>query len=195
VSSGSLVNGKRFPTSGPNFRTHSRITSVLGRNSVHSTVRDICLDAYAALEATTISQSFVYGEAGWPSGGPFSPHKTHQNGLAVDFMVPVLDVDSNSPRRLPTHPFNLAGYALDFDQSGGRGSMRLDFDAIAAHVLALNDAAKLQGATIKLVIFAPDLQDELFAAGQGHELKRAVKFNSNQAWVRHDEHYHVVFGL
>lgn len=193
VSAGSLSHGKRLPTRGANFGTHSRLTSVIGRNAVHSTVRDICLEAYAALEST--EQYFLYGETGWPSGGPFSPHKTHQNGLAVDFMVPVLDRESKKPARLPAHPFNLGGYALEFDASGVLGGREIDFDAVAEHLLALKAAAEDRGARVELVIFAPDLQGELFAAEAGRSLKGAMRFNTKQAWVRHDEHYHVVFGL
>lgn len=195
VSDGSLENGKRMPTRGENFRTHSHLTAVLGRNSMHSTVRDICLAAYEELAESGSEQTFVYGEAGWPSGGKFPPHKTHQNGLAVDFMVPVLRAGSGRPARLPTHPFNLNGYALDFDSDGSLGGLKVDFDAMANHLLALRAAAEDQQASISLVILAPDLQPHLFKTQHGKQLQRALRFNTKQAWVRHDEHYHVVFAL
>jgi penicillin-insensitive murein endopeptidase len=189
---GSLTNGKRLPTRGANYRAYSRIGAAAGRNAVHSTVLEICMDAYAAVDG--LEHRFVYGETGWPSGGPFPPHKTHQNGLAVDFMVPVLDA-GGQPVRLPTHALNRWGYDLDFDAQGAAGRLRIDFDAVAEHLLALDAAARDHGAHIEQVIFAPDLQPELLETELGPSVRAAVRFNTSQAWVRHDEHYHVVFGL
>ena len=47
----------------------------------------------AELERTQPGVKFVYGETGWPDGGPMPPHRTHRNGMSVDFMVPVRDKD------------------------------------------------------------------------------------------------------
>ena len=60
---------------------------------------------------------FVYGETGWAGGGRFKPHRTHQNGTSVDFMVPVRN-DAGASVPLPRGYGDRYGYDLEFDASG-----------------------------------------------------------------------------
>ena len=39
---------------------------------------------------------YKYTETGFENGGKFRPHKTHQNGLSVDFMTPVKNKNNES---------------------------------------------------------------------------------------------------
>lgn len=89
TADGSLINGKRLPMSGANFRGYSRVLTAVGRNSLHGEVRAVVLDAYAMLAEARPDLTFVCGECSWPSGGQLRPHVTHRNGLSIDFMVPV----------------------------------------------------------------------------------------------------------
>ena len=193
---GSLEHGKRLPTSGPNYQAYSLLGTLLGRNSVNSRVRQTVIDAYGTVARTEPGVEWVYGETGWPRGGAFPPHKTHENGLSVDFMVPVRDRAGHSTR-LPTWPWRKFGYSLDFDSTGrGTGSIRdlsIDFPAIAAHLVALADAAPRHGLAIDVVIFAPELERRLLAARGGDQLRGRIRFTRRPPWVRHDEHYHVNF--
>lgn len=195
---GSLEHGKRLPTVGANFRAYSLLGSLLGRASVHSAVKATVVDAYDAMLASHPDVRWAYGETGWPHGGPFPPHQTHENGLSVDFMVPVRDAVGHSVR-LPTWPWRKFGYALNFDANGrGTGSvsgLTIDFDAIAAHLLALADAAPRHGAAVDVVIFAPELERRLVATPAGKRLAGRVRFTRRPPWVRHDEHYHVNFSV
>ena len=195
-ANGSLVRGKRLPTAGTNFRAYSLLGALLGRASVHSAVKATVLEAYEKLAVSHPDVRWVYGETGWPRGGPFPPHQTHENGLSVDFMVPVRDRVGRSVR-LPTWPWRKFGYALNFDATGrGTGSVRdltIDFDAVAAHLLALSDAAPRHGVTLDVVIFAPELERRLVATPAGKRLAGRVRFSRRPPWVRHDEHYHVNF--
>ena len=59
VSNGHLENGKRLPTSGPNFVVYSRLGALLGRDSVNSSVRDVVVDAYRALEVSARGWRFT----------------------------------------------------------------------------------------------------------------------------------------
>ena len=43
------------------------------------------------------------------------------------------------------------------------------------------------------MIFDPRLQPALFASRGGENLRQHMHFSPRDAWVRHDEHYHVVF--
>ncbi|MCP9479387.1 replication initiation protein, partial [Marisediminitalea aggregata] len=50
TGNGRLENGVKLPTSGENYEGYSTIARLAGRTYVHSTVRDIVLSAYTALE-------------------------------------------------------------------------------------------------------------------------------------------------
>ncbi len=192
VVTGRLEGGTRIPYSGENFRAYSLIGFLAGRTFVHSAVRDTVRDAYAELARTRPELRFVYAESGWPWGGPLPPHKTHANGTIVDFHVPVRTSDG-AVAEVPTHILNKFGYALDFDRNGQSGDYRIDFEAMALHLLALEKAAANHGIRIQTVIFDAPLQAKLFATPQGAQLRR-LNF-TGQAWIRHDEHYHVNFAV
>lgn len=189
---GWLEHGKRLPTAGSNFRAYSRLGALLGRNSVHEDVRAAILAAYDELEVTQPRVRFIYGETGWPSGGQFRPHRTHQNGLSADFMVPVRRADG-TPSAIPTTPWRKFGYALEFDAAGHSGNLQIDFAAMAAHLEALDRAARPHGLAIELVILAPEYQRQLAEAPRGRTLVRRMPWMTSKPWVRHDDHYHVDF--
>ena len=194
---GRLEHGKRLPSSGPGFRTYSRFGSLIGRTAVHGRVRDAMLDAYAAFHAEHPETTLLYGETGWPGGGRFRPHVTHQNGLSVDFMTPVRR--GRERATLPTGLLHGFGYATDFDADGngiGRiDHLRIDFDALASHLYHLDRAARANGLRIRRVILAPDLQDDLTATEMGRRYAGRLAFSRKPSWVRHDDHYHVDFEL
>jgi penicillin-insensitive murein endopeptidase len=192
VASGRLEGGRRLPYSGENYRAYSMFGFALGRTYVHSTVRDIMRDAYAELAKSRPDLQFMYGESGWASGGSFRPHKSHANGTAADFFVPVRTLDGKVSQ-LSTSPLNLFGYAIQFDRNGRSGPNALDFEAMALHLLALDRAARAHGIAIRRVIFDVNLQPKLAATPVGAQVMKRLAFNKQQAWVRHDEHYHVDF--
>jgi penicillin-insensitive murein endopeptidase len=188
---GSLRDGKRLPSNGPNFRAYSRLGALLGRNSVHATIRTVVLEAYAEVAKKDPALRFVYGETGWPTGGRFSPHRTHQNGLSVDFMMPVRD--AGRPVDLPTWPWQRFGYDLEFDTAGRRGRLTIDFDAMAVHLTALEASARRHGTRISLLILAPEYYELLWRTEAGKHLQGRLPVMPSPAWIRHDDHYHVDF--
>jgi penicillin-insensitive murein endopeptidase len=167
---------------------------MMGRTYVHSTVHDIILDSYNALIDSMPDTVFVLGETGSENGGPFDPHKTHQNGLSVDFMVPVLNSSGESVP-LPTSMVNRWGYDLEFDDSGRLDDLRIDYEAIAEHIYQLHLAAVAADIEIWRVIFDPDLQPHLHETDRWPYLRKNIEFSKKRSWVRHDEHYHVDFRL
>ena len=191
-ANGYLENGKRLPTKGPNFRTYSRLGSLLGRNAVHHRVHQTILDAYTQLNQTHPDHRYIIGETGWVRGGPFPPHKTHQNGLSVDFMTPIKN-KQGVVRELPTWFFNRFGYDIEFDEAGKHDDYDIDYEALAIHLRALDMAARENGIEIDRVIFDPVLQPHLFKNAVGQEIKKRLRFSARRSWVRHDEHYHVDF--
>lgn len=194
VSRGRIENGVKLPGEGHNFTSYSALGAALGRTYVHSKVADIVLSAYKALEQSAPGKVFVYGETGWASGGRIRPHRTHQNGLSVDFMVPILDAAGRSVP-LPTSAGNKYGYNVDFNAHAKYERYAIDFEAIADHLYQLDQSSKARGAGISLVIFDPPYLPKLFAAKRGEYLKTNIKFMKGKAWIRHDEHYHVDFAI
>jgi penicillin-insensitive murein DD-endopeptidase len=189
---GRLENGKRLLYQGQNYRAYHIAGFVTGRTFMHSAVRDTSRDAYAALAQSDPDLRFVYAESAWRRGGRLWPHKTHANGTSVDYMVP-LRADSGEVVELRGSVINMLGYAIKFDNAGRRGNTRIDFEAMAKHLLALDTAARAHGIRIGRVIFEPPLHKQLFATEHGRQLQGKMPFMQTRAWVRHDQHYHVDF--
>lgn len=194
VGNGSIQGSVRLPPSGPNFAAYSKIAAAVGRTHVHSKVAEVVVAAYAALEVSSPATVYVYGETGWPAGGRFRPHRTHQNGLSVDFFVPVLDAGGKSVP-LPLRVANRFGYDIEFDSDAKYDQYRIDFRALAEHLYQLDRAAKARGAGIALVIIDPQFLPRLWATPRGAYLRQSLPFMKGKPWVRHDEHYHVDFAV
>ena len=192
TSDGSLENGVQLPPDGKNFVEYSEIGRIAGRTYVHSEVRDIVVAAYKALETEEPNKVYKYAETGLKEGGKIWPHKSHRNGLSVDFMTPVITKDGKS-EVLPTNVFNKFGYNIEFDSNGRYEDYKIDYDAMAAHIVALHKAAKLNGHDIWRVIFDPKLQPGLYKTKYDSYIKQNITLSKKPSWVRHDEHYHVDF--
>lgn len=194
TSNGSLTNGTKLPSKGENFIGYSALARLAGRTYVHSKVRDIIVASYKDLEKEQPGKVFKYAETGFKEGGKFKPHKTHMNGLSVDFMTPVINGLGESVH-LPTNALNKLGYNIEFDSSGVYEGLKIDYDAMAAHITALHKQSKRAGYDIWRVIFDPKLQANLFETHYGAYLKENIQFSQKRSWVRHDEHYHVDFSI
>ncbi|MEW5855329.1 MAG: penicillin-insensitive murein endopeptidase [Myxococcota bacterium] len=189
---GKLSGGVALPCSGGNYESFSSLACTLGRNHLHPLVARTVTDAYALLQARHPDRRWQYGETGFRDGGRFWPHRTHRAGVSADFFVPVSR--GVEPALLPVHPFNLLGYGVDVDARGVSGALRVDFRALADHLAALEEAGKVHGVEVRLVILDKPLQKLLL-----HEVPAArafkKRFNKGTPWVRHDEHYHVEFTI
>ena len=194
TSSGRLENGVQLPSDGNNFTGYSTVARLAGRTYVHSEVREIILSAYSSLAESMPRKVYKYAETGFEEGGSFAPHKTHQNGLSVDFMTPMIS-DNGSSVHLPTHPFNKFGYDIELDPEGNYGDLKIDFASMAAHIVALNKEAEKRGHKLWRVIFDPKLQPNLLNTKYGSYLQNKIQFSKKPSWVRHDEHYHVDFEI
>ena len=192
VSNGRLEGGVKLPSEGANFASYSTLGAATGRTHVHSKVAEIIVSAYAALAKDKPTNTYVYGETGWSSGGRIRPHRTHQNGLSVDFFVPVRNSAGKSVP-LPTGVTNKLGYDIEFTANAQYDEYTIDFDATAEHLYQLQVAAKANGAGIAVVIFDTEFLPKLFATTRGTYLQKELPFMKGKPWVRHDEHYHVDF--
>lgn len=180
TANGRLVGGVQLPAEGDNYVGYSGIGRLAGRTYVHSEVKIIIEKAYAALAIEQPDKIFKYAETGFAEGGKFRPHKTHQNGLSADFMVPVLTANNQSVH-LPTHTLNTFGYDIEFDEVGNYEDLVIDCTGLAAHIVAIHKATKLQGHDLWRVIFDPKLQPYLFATEYGEYLKDHVEFSKKRS--------------
>ncbi|MRX10003.1 replication initiation protein [Pseudoduganella sp. FT25W] len=192
VAHGRLEEGVQLPKDGVNFAAYSSLGVQLGRTYVHSAVREVVVDAYRALEQSMPKTTFVYGETGFAEGGQMRPHKTHQAGLSVDLMVPVLNAAGASVP-LPGNAANKFGYGIEFDNAGKFKDLRIDYEAMAEHLYQLSRAAESHKLGITRVIFDPLLTPQLFSTNRGAYLNQHLHFMKERSWIRHDEHYHVDF--
>lgn len=194
VANGRLEGGVKLPASGQNFETYSTVGWAAGRTYVHSKVANVVLASYGALAAERPNVRFVYGETGWESGGRFRPHRTHQNGLSVDFFVPVSD-GAGKPATLPIRVANKLGYDIEFNADGRFGEYTIDFASIAEHLYQLDVAARARGVGIAMVILDGQYIPKVLATPRGDYIRKNVTFMKGKPWVRHDEHYHVDFSI
>lgn len=194
TSNGYLENGVQIPAKGANYISYSSVARLAGRTYVHSKVQNIIINTYSSLKKEHPEKIYKYAETGYKDGGQFPPHKTHQNGLSVDFMTPVMNSKGRSVH-LPTHALNKFGYNIEFDKHGKYKNFIIDYEAMAAHIAFLHKNAKSLGNGLWRVIFAPELQAPLFKTKYGSYLKKNITFSKKRSWVRHDEHYHVDFSI
>lgn len=192
TKNGRLENGVKLPSNGKNFISYGMIPVQAGRTYVHSQVKKVVVDAYNSLLKEQPGKIYKYAETGFKKGGQFRPHKTHRNGLSIDFMVPVIDKQGNSTH-LPTNPLNRYGYNIEFDKYSRYKEYQLDYEALGAHIVALHKKAKKNGFELWRVIFDPKLQPYLYKTRYGKYIKNNIKIPKKKSWVRHDEHYHVDF--
>ncbi len=189
VSQGSVQNAKRMYFRGENFTTYSYPGYLAGRTFAHDKVRQTMMDSYKICEESCPKITFVVGEIGRKHGGQFLPHRTHRNGMSVDFMTPLL---KNEKHYRSHHLFNLWGYRFEFDNKGKKGNVEIDYETMAKHLLALEKTAKQNGLAIQKVIFDPVLRPYLLKTKTGQQLKH-LPFTKNRVVIRHDDHYHVDF--
>ena len=192
-SHGRLESAEQLPVRGKNFEAYSALGAQLGRTWVHASVAELVVAVYGQLETSAPGVRYVYGETGRSHGGPMPPHRTHEAGISVDFMVPVRDAAGRSVP-LPSSLTNKFGYALEFDDTGKAGGYMIDFEAVGEHLYALAGAGQRMQVPVGRVIFDPRLMEQLFKTRHGAAL-RALPFMRQKPWIRHDEHYHVDFAI
>ncbi|NHH88558.1 hypothetical protein [Pseudoalteromonas sp. MB47] len=107
-------------------------------------------------------------------------------------MTPVVNEKGQSVH-LPTHVFNRFGYDIEFDKQGRFEQFKIDYTALAAHIVELHKSATAKSYDLWRVIFAPSLQAGLYKTKYADYLKEHIQFSTKPSWVRHDEHYHVDF--
>lgn len=188
-----------MPWCGTNFTYFDTTSYLNSRAYVHQDVRDAVLDVYQQFELLQPHRHFRLMECSNREGGEMFPHHTHQNGLSIDFMSPLIQNNT------PYYGLDTTGidhYWLDFNDQGQwkkDTSVNLDFNLIAQHILILEQTARKYGLKIAKVIFKIELKDELFATAYGTKLAETkIYFAQNLPNLineLHDDHYHIDFAF
>lgn len=200
VRQGKLHNGWLMPFEGENFHYFSRFSYYILNNAyVNSSVYKTLTDAYTTCASTCPGKEFILMECTRKNGGQMLFHWTHQNGTSVDFMVPTTRKDE---KKTWTTRWGLLHYLLQFNQDGQltiNHKTTIDFETMAKHILALDDAAHQNGLKIYKILFNTNMLDELYATPSGKELQqrdiRIIPHLSNLVNRYHDDHYHVDFDI
>lgn len=201
VGKGKLENAYLIPWSGKNFRYFSPISYFIFDNGyLHSKVHNTLLEAYKICETTCPNTQFRIMECADKTGSKLLFHKTHQNGLSVDFMSPKI-----KPNKKQSRLFDRLGlwhYLLEFSNSGQLNFSKktnIDFETIGRHILALDKAARKNGLRIKKVIFKIELKDDFYNTPSGKKVKQKGIYFAKALphWTNrmHDDHYHVDFEI
>ena len=199
VAKGALKNGKLIPFKGHNFTYFDAQSYLNGRAFLNDKVLTTVLNTYKEFEILLPQRMFYVMECSNQEGGELFPHRTHQNGLSVDFMMPLIKDG------LPFYGLDTLGaehYFLEFDEYGRYKkdeSVSIDFNLVAQHILILNKLANLLNVSIVKVIINIDLKDELFVTPFGKILKESdiyiVQKLSPLINSLHDDHYHIDFEI
>lgn len=196
---GSLVNGKIIPFSGTNFHYFSKTSYLHGRAFVNHNLKGLVLESYQDLSIQFPKQQFGIMECSKKEGGKISGHRTHQNGLSIDFMSPKMK--ENVPYYGLDH-LGASHYQLAFNNDGkliAEPSIEIDFEMMGQHILALHKKAKKHHLKIKKIILKKELKDNLYKTKSGRIIKKKKIYITMNLPPRineaHDDHYHIDFQI
>ncbi len=199
VSNGQLKHGKLFPFNGENYQYFDTNSYIHDRAYLHDKVLKSVLETYVYFETKAPGRQFTIMECSGKSGGQLYPHRTHQNGLSIDFMMPLVKNGE------PFYEYDNTGqshYLLDFDNTGRLTqdtTVSIDFELAAQHILALDSIGKSNNISILKVIINTDLKDELYSSTIGNKLKTSdiyvVQSLTPLINSLHDDHYHIDFQI
>lgn len=199
VSEGSIKNAKLIPFSGENYQYFDRWSYLNGRAFLNGKVLKAVLRTYEVLNQQLPNRGFKIMECSHQEGGKLFPHRTHQNGLSIDFMMPLT---KGGRAYYELDDKGIKHYLLDFDNSGKYNkdaAVSIDFNLVAKHILELNRQANKEGLKIVKVIIKIELKDDLFNTKYGKVLKNSgiyiVKGLTPKINELHDDHYHIDFGV
>tara|TARA_B110000037_G_scaffold26795_1_gene31547 strand:+ start:12427 stop:13263 length:837 start_codon:yes stop_codon:yes gene_type:complete len=199
VGNGTLKHAKLMPYKGKNFIYFDRESYLAGRGFLHGLVRSTVLTTYDSLSRALPHRYFNIMECSNEDGGEMFPHKTHQNGMSIDFMMPLLQ---NNKPYYGLDTIGAAHYLLNFDDEGKYSrdpSISIDFNLVARKILLISYFARQFGLNVTKVIIKIELKDELFATEYGQLLKASdiyvVQGLSPLINALHDDHFHLDFGF
>lgn len=196
---GTLENGKIIPFYGDNFRYYSETSYLNGRAFVHHDLKALVLESYQDLHKKFPPERFGIMECSKKCGGKMSGHRTHQNGLSIDFMSPL---KQNNASYYDLDYIGGSHYQLAFNDDGeliSDTTISIDFEKMGQHILALYNKAAKHHLKIKKIILKMELKDDLYKTVSGQKIKEEkIYITMNlppEVNSSHDDHYHIDFEI
>lgn len=197
TGNGKLINGKLLPSYGKNFQYFSEVSYFMGRAFVHHKVRDLLIESFDSLYIYFPKDTFYIMETSHKNGGKFFPHRTHQNGLSVDLMMPYL---KNSEKYSGLDRMGILHYSLQFTDNAQwekDKSITPDFEKIAFQLYMLNKLAAKNGLQIAKIIIKTEWVPYLLATKNAKKYQlHKLPFVRSLAKIvneQHDDHFHLDF--
>lgn len=188
-SNGTIENSRRLSfRSG--YSTYSYLGFLAGRTYVHHQLKDVLIETYQMLEEKHPNRTFVIGDCGLKYGGPISFHKEKQNGLQVDFLLPLNEDDA------PYKGGNLLNswdYKLVIDDDGSFEGKNVDLGALASHVTTLQSVSAKHGLVIKEVRMNPTIKKALLGKKLASLLKNVLGRSIKKENSKSPAYYTVTF--
>lgn len=192
TSNGSIEHSRRLAYKKHNYITYSFAGFLAGRTYVHENLRTALYDCYDVLDDKFADRTFVIGETGARQGGPISFHKEKQNGLQVDFMIPLLEDGKPYSGLNVTNYWN---YGMEFGEDGTLDGMSVDYAAMASHLATLQASCLKNGLTIKRIEMNPALKKGLLGKDVANLLKNIVGKNALKSGKTYPAYYTVTFEI
>jgi penicillin-insensitive murein endopeptidase len=197
VVNGKLINAYKLDLYGNNYSYFSYFSYyMLGMCFTNSSVYQCLKDAMKTLEVSCPNRHFYIMELSRIYGGKSLLHQTHRNGMSVDLMVPKIN-KNNKPCYFYDHA-GLFHYLNEFDSDGHLKldkSVKIDFDALAELIFAVQKAASENGLKISQIIIRDEIKDNLAKTATGSKIAYLMRSYPNNKFVNkmHDDHIHVDF--
>lgn len=168
---GSLENARRLPYKHKGYTSYSYLGYLAGRTFVHEKVKITLLEAFENLDGKYNNWDFVIGDASAKEGGPMSFQEEKQNGLTVDFLLPLaIDGKPYNKQRIT----NYWNYAMTFDQTGRLDGMEVDYSVLAGMLVEIQMAAAKHDLTIKKIEMHPEIKRGLLGKNIASILKNIL---------------------
>ena len=90
VSRVSLENGTLIPYSDSDFTYFDTASYLSGRAFTHHLVAQTVINTFQTFKSNGEKRKFSIMEFSNEHGGKLFPHRTHQNGMSVDMMMPLM---------------------------------------------------------------------------------------------------------
>lgn len=194
---GSMTNGKLLPFQVGCLTYFDTSSYLAGRAYINDQLLLTTKAVADTLSSWYPERNFCIMETGFEKGGPLPPHRTHQNGLSMDVMIPLKKGDQ------PFYDLDGLGaphYGLEFDN---RGQLRsntevvVDFETLGGLIYAFQLCAKNQNMCIAKVLLKTEFKALLFNTVYGKKLlKEEVYFAQSLTPMinsLHDDHVHLDF--
>lgn len=199
VGNGKLQHGTLLPFKNDAFCYFDKYSYLQGRCFMHSKVAKIVSKGFEEMHAKHPDRTFYLMETCKKEGGKLEPHRTHQNGLSVDVMLPKLK------NNMPFSDLDSIGtmhYFLKFNNQGELiedTTIQIDFELVAQQILAFYNAAITEHVSIEKVIIKMEYKKLLFETPTGKLLKQKniyfAKYLDPMVNEIHDDHFHIDFKL